>query len=171
MTLQQANQKFKTQHGQSIAEISAGRSVLLLFLRHQGCTFCREALADLAKQRKKIEDAGVKIALVHMSQPEDAQALFTRYDLGDVDAISDPGRELYQAYELQRGKLSQILGPYVFLRGFITTMLKFHLGGKIVGDVFQLPGAFLVRDSKIIKAYRHRTAADRPEYCELATGK
>ncbi|MGP1310160.1 MAG: hypothetical protein ACTS27_08185, partial [Phycisphaerales bacterium] len=39
--------------------------LLLVFLRHAGCTFCREALADVAKRRRRIENAKVRIVLVH----------------------------------------------------------------------------------------------------------
>ena len=41
--------------------------------------------------------------------------------------------------------------------------------GKLVGDGFQMPGVFLLRNGRIEKAFRHQTAADRPDYCELAS--
>ena len=31
---------------------------MVVFLRHSGCTFCRQALSDISKQRQKIEAAG-----------------------------------------------------------------------------------------------------------------
>ena len=38
----------RTQQGSTLLELSKQAPVLLVFLRHTGCTFCREALADLA---------------------------------------------------------------------------------------------------------------------------
>ena len=55
-----------SQGGQTLAQLSAERPVLVVFLRHTGCAFCREALSDLQKQRSGIESRGTSIALVHM---------------------------------------------------------------------------------------------------------
>ena len=41
--------------------------------------------------------------------------------------------------------------------------------GKLVGDGFQMPGVLLLKDGTIQRAFRHKTAADRPDYCELAS--
>ncbi len=57
----------RDQQGRTVEELSNDQPVLLIFLRHFGCTFCREALADLRVQRSRIEAAGVRIAVVHMS--------------------------------------------------------------------------------------------------------
>ena len=45
----------QTTSGGSLAELSNRQPVLLVLLRHSGCTFCREALADLAVRRAEIE--------------------------------------------------------------------------------------------------------------------
>jgi hypothetical protein len=45
----------KTNYGVTLNELSRISPVLLVFLRHAGCTFCREALADLAARRPEIE--------------------------------------------------------------------------------------------------------------------
>ena len=47
-----------TSTGASLAELSRQQPILVVFLRHAGCTFCREALADLATQRAAIEKTG-----------------------------------------------------------------------------------------------------------------
>lgn len=161
-------QNARTQSGRSLAEWSADRNVLLVFLRHSGCTFCREALADLAEHRSEIED-NATLVLVHMqSESEQSQSFFAGYELGDVPRISDPDCRLYRTFELQRGKFSQLFGFGVWRRGFVAAILKRHLVGKLNGDGFQMPGAFVLRNSKIIDAFRHQNAAERPDYCELA---
>jgi hypothetical protein len=43
-----------------------------------------------------------------------------------------------------------------------------HGVGMLAGDGFQMPGAFLVLNGKIVREYRHDTAASRPDYCKLA---
>jgi hypothetical protein len=46
--------------------------------------------------------------------------------------------------------------------------LKGHGIGTLEGDGFQMPGAFVIHHDHVLRAYRHRTAADRPDYVELA---
>jgi hypothetical protein len=31
-----------------------------------------------------------------------------------------------------------------------------------------MPGAFLIHDARVLRAFRHQDAADRPDYCTLA---
>ncbi|MDX2148998.1 MAG: peroxiredoxin-like family protein [Planctomycetota bacterium] len=158
----------KDQRGKSLRELSGDRMALVVFLRHGGCTFCREALADLSRQRQAIEQAGARIVLVHMDRDDAvAERRFGAYALADVSRISDPERTLYRAFELRRGTLEQLFGLRVWLRGFIAGIVDRHGIGALAGDGFQMPGAFLVRDGKVLLAYRHQDAADRPAYAEM----
>jgi len=140
-----------------------GRNALVVFLRHAGCTFCRETLADLSRQRKQIEADGTKIVLVHMGGTEE---FFAQYGMADVERIHDPERGLYKAFGLRRGTLWQLLGPGVWARGLAS--FRKHGVGFLEGDGFQMPGAFLVKNGKIVKEYRHASAGDRPDYCNLS---
>ena len=38
----------RTEDGVSLGDLSATAPVLLIFLRHSGCTYCRQTLSDLA---------------------------------------------------------------------------------------------------------------------------
>ncbi|MCY7328303.1 MAG: redoxin domain-containing protein, partial [Saprospiraceae bacterium] len=53
--------------GESLATLAAEKPVLLVFLRFLGCSFCREAISDLAKKRKELEARGLRIVFVHMA--------------------------------------------------------------------------------------------------------
>ncbi|HUG89313.1 MAG TPA: peroxiredoxin-like family protein [Planctomycetaceae bacterium] len=158
-----------TQTGRSLAELSRASPLLVVFLRHGGCPFCRESLADVAAKRTAIEGSGVTIVLVHLMSDEQARELFARYGLDDVPRISDPDRRLYAAFELQRGGVGDVIGPRVWWRGFQTAILSGHLFGKPAGDVFQLPGAFLLVDGRIVRAHRGRTSADVPNLDDLTS--
>jgi len=158
---------FQTNQGETIADLSRRRPALLVFLRHLGCTFCREALSDLSEQRRSIEQQGVQIVLVHMADDEDAAALFEKYGLGDAPRVGDPDKQLYHALGLGRGSIGQLFGPKVLLRGFSATFSG-NIVGRPEGDPWQMPGAFLIRDGQVVEAFRHRTAADRPDYAGMA---
>ena len=159
----------RDQHGRTLADLSREGPTLVVFLRHAGCTFCREALADLGAQRDRLERAGVRLALVHMGADTKAAADFiARYGLGEAAHFGDPQRTLYRAFDLPRGSLAQLFGPRVWIRGFVAGILHGHLVGTLQGDGFQMPGAFLLRDGRVVRAYRHQDAADRPDYAALA---
>jgi peroxiredoxin len=158
----------KTNRGHTLAELSEVQAVMVVLLRHAGCTFCREAAADIARQRAEIEAAGTKIVLVHLGDDAQAAAMFAQYGLGDVDRIADPGGMLYRAFELRRGSFWQVIGPAVWWPGLRAAIFDRHGFGGIKGDPMQMPGVFVIRHGKIVRGYRHRTSADRPDYAELA---
>lgn len=153
--------------GRTLAEIAEESPVLVVFLRHAGCTFCREALADLRSHRFEIE-RHARIAIVHMGDDASAEAFFAKYGMADVARISDPERTLYRAFELGRGSLWQLFGPRVWVRGFLAGVMAGHGVGRLKGDGFQMPGTFLVHRGRIVRAHRHKDAADRPDYTEMA---
>jgi len=167
LALADTMRNFRDQNNLSLGELSRSQARLLVFLRHAGCTFCREALADIQKQRQAIEGQGLGIVLVSMLEPDAAGDFFAKYGLDDVSRISDPERQLYAAFELDRGTLWRILGPAIWVRG--AQSFGGHGAGKAQGDVFQMPGAFVIVDGKIVKAFRHQTSADRPDYASMAS--
>jgi peroxiredoxin len=152
----------RTDRGSTVEILSRSAPVLLVFLRHAGCTFCREALTDLAEKRQNIEATGVTIVLAHMGKPEFGRDFFQKYGLDDLHQISDPGCGLYRAFGLRKGNAWMLLGPKVWMRGL--GALRRHGVGRPVGDGFQMPGLFLVFQGQILRSYRHQSAADRPDY-------
>lgn len=158
----------KDQSGRTLGELNREKPILVVFLRHAGCTFCRETLADLRDQRARVEAAGVTPVLVHMGSDASAAAFFGKYGLADVPRVSDPEKRLYRAFDLRRGSLGQLFGIRVWLRGFEAGVLGGHGVGMLQGDGFQMPGAFVVHRGRIVRAFRHRDAADRPDYDRMA---
>jgi len=156
-----------TQTGERLVGLSEASSVLLVFLRHAGCTFCREALGDIARAQGAIEGCGTRIVLVHMGDSRAIEKLLDKYGLSGVDRICDRDQKLYRAFGLKRGRLGQLFGPKVVWRAFQAGVLAGHGIGRRSADSFQLPGLFLLGDASIIRRYRHQTAADRPDYAGI----
>jgi hypothetical protein len=163
-----AMREVRSHRGATLEELSAEHPVLVVFLRHTGCIFCREALADLSRQRSAIEAAGARLALVHMSDPLSATLRFEQYALGDVHRYSDPERVLYRAFGLPRGSLRQLFGAWVWCRAVVATVLRGHWFGRLEGDGSQMPGVILLDHGRITAEYRATTAADRPDYVDIA---
>ncbi len=158
---------YKDQFGDSLKEMTDSSPVFLLFLRHFGCTFCMEAVADVARLRKEMEKGGTRIVFVHMGAEPAAKEFFSRYGVEDCSRISDPDRLLYRQFGLERGNLIQLFGPKNMIRG-TQAFLKGARVGRIQGDGLQMPGAFLVFKGEIIKRHIHSFAGDLPDYIGMA---
>jgi hypothetical protein len=166
--LQEVMSEARTQRGISLLERSREAPLLVVFLRHFGCMFCREALAQLARDRAWIEGAGTRLVLVHMATDPEAEAFFGAYGLADVDRISDPRKWLYFQLGLGRASLWHFLDHRIWWRSFTAAILNRHGVGRLVGDALQMPGAFLVHHGALVSAFVHRTPADRPDYRQLS---
>lgn len=165
--LEDAIELFPSHNGRTMLELSNEGPLMVVFLRHFGCSFCREALSDLHMSRAQIEELGFNIALVHMSTPEEAEKMLDRYRLEGVHHFCDVQCDFYRAFGLKRGTVSQLFGLRLWKRG-IDAMFKGHTVGKLAGDGFRMPGVFFLYHGDIWGTYRHQTAADRPDYLELA---
>jgi peroxiredoxin len=156
-----------TQSGASLVSLSEASPLLLVFLRHAGCTFCREALGDIARARPAIDRTGVRIVLVHMGDSGAIAKFIEKNALGKVDSICDPEQKLYRAFGLKRGSFLQLLGPKVLWRGFLAGVVRGHGIGAPAADSSQMPGLFLLNKGSIVRRFRHRSASDRPDYASI----
>lgn len=144
----------------------ADRLALVVFLRSFGCTFCREAMADVAAQQQAIRDAGAQIAFVHGATPAEAEPWFAKYGLSGVVHVSDPTRAHYRAFGLGRTGPQALVDPRVWARGAVCA-LSHGFGAQSAEMIRQLPGVFVVQSNAVLAEFRHRSPADRPDYAEL----
>lgn len=157
----------KTSVGKSVWDLSFTRPQLVVFLRHTGCTFCREALSDLERQRPEIEQAGCGIVLVHPSSQKCGDDMIEKYHLDDLPHLSDIQCRLYRQFGLEHAAFTQLFGLKVMLRGFVAAVLHGHGFGKLQGNAFQMPGAFLVHRGQFLRGYQHSQACDRVNYARF----
>ena len=168
-SLKEALERQRVGAGESLYDLTFRAPVMVVFLRHGGCTFCREALGDLASVRRRIEGTGTELIVVQMGSPREGEELARRFGLRDTQVISDPARRLYRAFSLGRGTFRQLFGWRIWPRLIQAALLRGHGLGLRGGDKRQMPGVFLLENGKIIEEYRHRTIADRPDYVALAS--
>lgn len=160
--------RFRDQSGRTLSEITDERPHLVVFLRHAGCTFCRQAVADVVSQSESITRSGMGIVLVHMMPEADAEAFFKAFHADGFARISDPSQQLYEAFDLRNGSLLQLIGPSTWWRGAKALFGEGHGIGVPVGNVARLPGSFVVYRGRMLSAFRGETSSDRPDYAELA---
>jgi peroxiredoxin len=136
-----------------LADLYSEGPAMLVFVRHLGCGFCKEQVAQL----KDLKDANV--VFVSMGAPEEA-AEFKQKMASPHTFISDPKRELYKAFGLAIGTFSQMLNPNTVIRS-VGAMAKGYTHSRPRSDPKQLGGAFLVQPDGHVSWFRKsRDAAD-----------
>ncbi len=154
--------------GQSLQEVSDQYPTLVVFLRHFGCVFCKEALSDLAELRSFFDEKGIKIVFVHMAPSKTADDYFQRYGLGGTWHVSNPQKNYYAAFGLMKGSISQLYGLRTWIRGYSARKDGHQLElAEELGDSTQMPGIFLIKNREILNSYIHRHASDRPDYQQI----
>ena len=155
------------QYGDSFGELSFRNPVMLVFLRHFGCTFCREMLVELASRKEEIKAMGLIPVFVHLADAMEAEKYLAAYGWTGARQISDPDAYLYESFHLERASFKQVFGWKNWKRGVSVGLFKGLGLGKAVGDGFQMLGVFVIVKGTIEQGFRHRFAGDLPPYDEL----
>jgi hypothetical protein len=167
--LMQALKETHTESGRTLLELLDQSPILLVFLRHFGCSFCRRSLDQVAGIRGELDARGVRPVFVHLGTPERAKPYFDYYKLADVERVSNVDGSLYAhpCFALPRiHPLYQLLQLAVWKAWLQSAIRKYGIG-MIQEDAHQMPGLFFLRDRAIVRAFRYRTTADQPDYLKL----
>jgi hypothetical protein len=120
---------------------------LLYFVRHKGCIFCGEALSELSKLMPLLVQKMIRVRVITMS----AQSETFMTGQPNMQFYIDPTCETYRAFGLEKGRLHQLFSPRVFWDGFKASLKGYQIG-PLEGDGFQMPGAFLVYQQRILSS-------------------
>jgi len=156
-----------TNNGKSLSELNSKTPVLLVFLRHFGCVFCREALDEISVIKPKIQEKGFLLVFVHMSDEVHANLYFERFNLQNCLHICDPTMQFYERFGLKKASYRKLIGFQNFIKGFNGAVVKGYglkYGDTLLGDVKQMPGVFLILNDKIIRSFIHNNTYDKPDY-------
>jgi peroxiredoxin len=158
-----------TESGTSLLSLAEASPVLLVFLRHFGCSFCRQAISDVAELKPDLDKRGVRPVFVHLGTPERAKPFFDYYGIGDVERVSDPEAAVYQLPLFALPRMHPALTlfqPSVWAGWFKGAIFK-HGIGAIKEDGHQMQGIFFLKGPKIVRQFRYKTIADEPDYLRL----
>jgi hypothetical protein len=160
----EAAETYRLSDGTTLAEASESRMLVLVFLRHFGCTFTRQILKGLEGIDKEAKQHGAQLVLVHMLQSGKETTYLS--ERSGVPRIADPRCELYRAFGLGKGGFLELFGPRVWWRAAIS-IFKGCGVGHLAGDGLQMPGAFIFHKHSIIAAQPARSASDLPDLTQL----
>lgn len=167
-TIEEAADVYQLSNGQKLSDASMKTPVVLVFLRHFGCTFTRQILRGLQDLELQAKQHHATLILVHMLQS--GKEIDYLGQNSDVVRIADPRCELYRAFGLGKGGFIELFGPQVWWRGAIA-IFKGCGVGHLAGDGLQMPGAFVFHQGKVIASQPAQSAADLPNLEALFAGK
>ena len=165
----QALASIHTESGASLLALAEASPVLLIFLRHFGCSFCRQAISDVSDLRPELDKRGVRPVFVHLGTPERAKPFFDYYGIGDVERVSDPEARVYQnpVFAISRIHPALTLFQPAVWAGWLKGAIFKHGIGAIKEDGKQMQAIFFLKGSKIVRQFRYKTIADEPNYLKL----
>lgn len=160
MTVPDVNVQMSTGEELPLSSLYARERLALVFLRHLGCIFCREHVAQL----RRLKD--LNIVFVTLGTIEQTEAFRAKMQ-SPHRFVCDPEKKLYQHFELPKGGLTQMISPQVFVRAIGAT-LQGHRNQSSGGDPLQMPGVFIIdTDGQIVWQHSARHAADNPSPEEI----
>ncbi len=161
--------QYRTETGQTLLALSDASPILLIFLRHFGCSFCRQTLDQVSRIRTHLQERGVRPVFVHLGSPERAKPYFDHYALSDAERVSDPEASLYgqPVFALPRRHVLLNLLEWKVWKVWLQGVVFKHGIGLLREDSNQMPGIFYLRDRTVVRAFRYRTIADEPDYLKL----
>jgi len=144
-------------------QLGEGASVLV-FLRHFGCIFCRETVAELRRVVASDPDFPA-VLFFFQGSPTEGRVFLRRY-WPEARAVADPEKRFYEAFGVTRGSRLMLLQPSFWQAGR-RARAQGHEQGAAMGDVWMMPGVFLVEKGHVIWSHAFRHAGDHPDFARI----
>ena len=139
----------------------ANGPLVVVFMRHFGCAFCREHLILLGHAYDDIRAAGGDVVSIFQYRAESTHN-FCRSRHVPFQCLGDPAKASYRAVGLGRGQVREYLG----LNSWKHRRRASRVGarqGIPKGDVAQRPGTFVVDANGIVAlAHYNNDSSDNP---------
>ncbi len=147
---------------QSLAPRWRDGPLVISFMRHFGCTFCREHLEHLRESYADIRSAGGDVVAVFQYSAEATRDYCDGRQL-PFECVGDPLRTAYAELDIRRGKATELYGWGVIKRAWPAYKTAGGTRSPQGADITQLPGTFVVApDGHVVLAHYSANAADNP---------
>lgn len=142
--------------------------LLVIFMRHFGCSCLMERWEGLKGELTAFTDAGARVVGICQAEPDRARAVAERRKYA-FPLLCDPDRAAYRAFGLLEGQASQILHDFPWQPGDEETARTLFIEPRrgteraVVDSPWQLPGEFVIgSDGRIGLAHRYQYCEDFP---------
>jgi peroxiredoxin len=120
----------------------------------------------LGRHYQELRDSGADVVAVFQYRAEPTRNFCRKRDV-PFDCLGDPDRDSYHAVGLERGGMSEYVGPQL-AKGFLRAARHGGIPGVPKGDVAQRPGTFVVSpEGVVLYAHYHKDSADNPPIGDL----
>ncbi len=142
--------------------------LVVMFMRHFGCAFCREQLIRVGGAFDELREAGADVVAIFQYTAEATHDFCASREV-PFDCLADPWHEAYATVSLGRGTRRTLLGWRVAKRYPEAIRLTGSPGGGPKGgDMAQLPGTFVIdRSGRVRLAHYSENSADNPPVATL----
>jgi len=124
-----------TGESMTLRQLFQGRQQVLVFVRHLGCTFCREHVRELSQLPKE------QVTFVTTADNETTRR-FQSWVGTPHRFVCDESASLFQRFGLKRASFSQAISPKILGRGLVS-LVRGNINGRPAGDPLRLGGTFV----------------------------
>lgn len=144
----------------------AERPVVLVFLRHFGCLFCREQAAELHGQLPEIRRRGAELVFIGNGNRHFAQGFKADHAITSPLYV-DTKRDSYRALGMKRGFFAT-LGSRATWKNMLRAWKQGFRQGGTRGDAWQNGGVLVVEPGGgVAFSYLSREAGDHPPVADV----
>jgi peroxiredoxin len=148
-----------------LGDVWAKQPVVLTFVRHFGCIFCREHVVELQKEIERVHQLGAEIVVIGNGAPHFIPG-FRELTGFDGPIYTDPSRRSYDLASMKRG-----WSTFLNARA-VTNLARAFVGGarqgSVQGDPSQQGGTLVVAPpGRILFHHVSETAGDHPKLAKL----
>lgn len=152
----------------SLSDYWAHGPVLVIFMRHFGCSCLMERWEGLKVELSAFADAGARVVGICQAEWERARAVAERREY-QFPLLCDPDLAAYRAFGLLEGLPSQILHDFPWRSNDEETARTLFIEPRrgteraVVDSPWQLPGEFVIgSNGRIALAHRYQYCEDFP---------
>lgn len=152
-----------------LSSLWAGKTPVILFWRHFGCSCGRDRAARLRDEYTELIDLGCIVVIVGQAGPDRSANYRDRNGIA-CPILCDPKEIAYRAFDVLEGTTAQVLfdAPDEFLAGELSAGVELaasrHKTERAsVDNPFLLPAEFVITDGIVQLAYRYQYCEDFPD--------
>ncbi len=140
--------------------------LVVTFMRHFGCSFCREHLEHIRSRYGEITAVGADVVAIFQYTAQATHEFCVGRGL-PFQCAGDPLRAAYAELDVRRGRARDMFSLGV-MRRMLPAMRTEGVGSANGGDMLQLPGTFVVAaNGRVTLAHYGANAADNPPVDEI----
>jgi peroxiredoxin len=144
----------------TLGSLGRGGSVVLVFVRHFGCLFCKEQVADVRARLGELHGRGASVVIVGNGSVDDARVFAAEHAAG-MTVVTDPNREAYCAVGMKRGVGTAL--SFGVARRAARAMARGFRQTRTQGDPFQQGGIVVVgADGDVLYRFVSDEAGEHP---------